>query len=484
MYRISRLVSADFILIAATVFVLGGCGESTPPPLATQEAVKQNPEQKLAELKKEATAGDALSQTMLGLMYDTGKDVPQDPVKAAEWYQKAAVQGYAKAQFFLGRMYAIGEGVPRDVVKAVEWIQLAAAQGHAEAQYHASIAYELGEGVPKDAVKAMELVQKAAEQGHGEAQFDLGLRYLGREELPKDAIKAMEWFQKAAAQNHSESQYHIGWMYSTGEGVPKDSVKAVEWYQKAAAQGHAKAHNNLGVHYHKGDGVTEDRVLAYAWFNLAAASGKKDSMQARSIVEAQLTKRELAEAQRLSSEWKKGQILAREGRQESTSTAPATSGTLTKQQTGNLSAQEDTPQVVRAQTTAREEAERKLDPDESTCKPRSIAYFNGGWVSGAAGNNFADPVGWLDSFLSMSENDKKQMLIDNPLMIRFGNGVGGDGCSGITHLEPRRVVISEPLGGGKTRGGKYLVVATEIKSRRGLNAACFVVVRSKDLSCN
>jgi len=50
-----------------------------------------------------------------------------------------------------------------------------------------------------------------------------------------------------------------------------------------------------------------------------------------------LSKSELAEAQRLSSGWKKDQILAREGRPASASTAPAsTPGTLVKHYTSSL----------------------------------------------------------------------------------------------------------------------------------------------------
>ncbi len=62
MNKIRRLASADFLLVAAAAFILGGCGESTPPPLAAQEAVKQTPEQEFAELQKKATAGDARAQ--------------------------------------------------------------------------------------------------------------------------------------------------------------------------------------------------------------------------------------------------------------------------------------------------------------------------------------------------------------------------------------------------------------------------------------
>ncbi len=373
MNKIRRLASANFLLIAAAAFVLGGCGESTPPPLAVQEAVKQTPEQEFAELQKKATAGDATAQYGLGWMYDQGEGVPKDVAKAVEWYQKAAAQGNAKAQFtlgmryhfgegmpqdaakalewlqkgatqgdadaqnHLGRMYHRGQGVPKDDAKAVEWYQKAAAQGHAEAQYSLGSMYANGQGVPKDAAKAVEWYQKAAAQGHVTAQNSLGLMYYFDEGVPKDAAKAVEWYQKAAAQGDTEAQNKLGWMYDYGKPVPKDAVKAVEWYQKAAAQGHVGAQFLLGWRYAQGEGVPKDLVLAYAWFNLAAAGGEESATKMRSSAEARLSKSELAEAQRLSSAWKKGQILAREGRPTSASTAPAsTPGTLIKQQSSSL----------------------------------------------------------------------------------------------------------------------------------------------------
>ncbi len=117
----SDIPIADFLLIAAAAFILGGCGESTPPPLAAQEAVQQTPEQEFAELQKKAEAGDAGAQSSLGEMYANGKGVPKDAAKAVEWFQKAAAQGFAGAQARLGWMYQNGEGVPEDRAKAVEW---------------------------------------------------------------------------------------------------------------------------------------------------------------------------------------------------------------------------------------------------------------------------------------------------------------------------------------------------------------------------
>ena len=259
--------------------LLAGCDKAAPPSATQKSAEAETPEKKLADLMKRAERGEA------------------------------------EAQFNLGQMYRKGEGVPMDAAKAVEWFQ------------------------------------KAAEQGNADAQSNLGSMYDEGEGVSKDAAKAVEWWQKAAAQGYAQAQFRLGLAYDVGEGVPKDAAKAVEWYQKAAAQGVPSAQWELGEMYLLGEGVATDKVLAYAWLNLVASSGEKFlaklAVEARDRLdrdrtsgpwnEFRLKPAELAEAQRLSSAWKKGQILAREGRSAGGSAAPSsTSGSLSKTGTGTL----------------------------------------------------------------------------------------------------------------------------------------------------
>jgi TPR repeat protein len=235
---------------------------------------KLTPEEKFAETKMKAEAGDAEAQYALGWMYARGEGVPKDAAKEFEWFQKAAVQGYAKAQEGLGACYYFGIGVPKNAAKAVEWFQKAAVQGTAGAQLQLGLMYSRdGEGVPKNAAKAFEWVQKAAAQGYAGAQVVLGVMYYDGKGVPKNAAKAFEWYQKSAVQGKADAQYLLGEMYDTGDGVPKDAAKAVEWYQKAAAQGYADAQYLLGVIYATGDGVPKDYIKAVEWYQEAAAQG-------------------------------------------------------------------------------------------------------------------------------------------------------------------------------------------------------------------
>ena len=100
------------------------------------------------------------------------------------------------------------------------------------------------------------------------------------------------------------AQFSLGYMYANGEGVPKDAVQAVSWYRKAAEQGDASAQADLGTMYDNGEGVPKDYVTAYMWRNLAAAQGDESGKKGRDALETLMTPAQIAEAQKLSREWK------------------------------------------------------------------------------------------------------------------------------------------------------------------------------------
>lgn len=372
-------------LILVFVALLAACSDNQKAAETKRVTVQKEltPKEKFAKVQKEAVAGNARAQYDLSVMYYEGEGVPKDVAKTMEWLHKAAAQGFADAQNLLGVAYAHGKGVPKDAAKAVEWFLKAAAQGNANAQFMLGWMYAFVDGVPKDAAKAFEWWKRAAAQGHTDAQFRLGWAYAGGFGVPADAAKELEWFQKAAAQGNADAQIRLGRMYwyggrgvpkdaikalelyhkaaaagevyaqiflgniyAEGDGVPKDAAKAFEWFQKAAAQGNADAQSRLGWMYWTGEGVGKNVILAYAWQNLAsvedsgspaapAPSGKGPEAPVREVrdaMEARLNPAQRAEGQRLSSNWKQGDILQVTG--ESNPSASAPLGTLTKQGTG------------------------------------------------------------------------------------------------------------------------------------------------------
>lgn len=84
---------------------------------------------------RQATAGHADSQFMLGYMSEVGLGQSWSARAAASWYRLAADQGHTEAQWRLGSLYARGLGVPWDPLAARRWWALASAGGHGEAAF-------------------------------------------------------------------------------------------------------------------------------------------------------------------------------------------------------------------------------------------------------------------------------------------------------------------------------------------------------------
>ena len=143
-----------------------------------------------------------------------------------------------------------------------------------------------------------------AERGHAGAQNNIGFMYKYGTGVPEDYAEALKWFRKAAERGLATAQFSLGLMYYDGTGVPKDYAEAVKWYKKTAEQGYAGGQRNLGAMYNMGLGVTRDNVMAHMWLNLAAAQGDEGAITYKSILEKEMTPEQIAEAQRLSREFK------------------------------------------------------------------------------------------------------------------------------------------------------------------------------------
>ncbi len=115
------------------------------------------------------------------------------------------------------------------------------------------------------------------------------------------------------------------------------------------------------------------------------------------------------------------------------------------------------------------------DEIEMTCKAGDEAYFTGGFVAGAAGNLLSDPVQSLEDYI---KSPKSKHI---PLRILWS--YQGTMCDGVGSLDANKVYISEPLGGGKIRGGKYLVLAIDVHAENGRKGACLILAQSKDVKC-
>ena len=126
--------------------------------------------------------------------------------------------------------------------------------------------------------------------------------------VPQEDAEAVRWYRLAADQGNAAAQLDLGVMYDYGRGVPQDVAEAVRWYRLAADQGQAGAQFNLGAMYANGEGVPQNSVQAHMWFDLAAAQtageDRAQYVKARDAVAKRMTAEQIAEALRLTREWK------------------------------------------------------------------------------------------------------------------------------------------------------------------------------------
>ncbi len=144
-----------------------------------------------------------------------------------------------------------------------------------------------------------------AERGDVVAQLTLGIQYSVNW---KNHVEAAKWFRRAAEQGDELGQQLLAQLYVSGKGVPQDFAEAARWLSYSAEQGFAPSQEQLGIAYLRGTGVPQDYVQAHKWLNLAASREADDlraiSAKGRDIVADQMTKEQVAEAQRLAREWK------------------------------------------------------------------------------------------------------------------------------------------------------------------------------------
>jgi uncharacterized protein len=148
-----------------------------------------------------------------------------------------------------------------------------------------------------------------AEQGDPIAQFRLASMYERGQGVPQDYEQAMIWYRKAADQGYALAQSNLGLMYVNGRGAPVDFEQSLAWFRKASDQGEAIGQNNLADMYENGRGVPTDYVRAYMWYSLAALRAGSTGLgnraaKSRDEVAAKMTPAQIAEAQRMASEWK------------------------------------------------------------------------------------------------------------------------------------------------------------------------------------
>jgi len=308
--------------------------------------------------RRASSQGNSAGQYELGLMYEKGYWVEKDEQEAFRLFLHSAENGYAKAQITVGNSYDKGKGVAEDDTKAAHWYQKAADQGSDVGLHNLGIMYLNGAGVEKNVEKGLSLIRNSAEMGYTLAQHNLGVLYYQGRVVAKDFKESFFWHKKAAEQGNEDSQEEVSIAYALGRGVEQNDSKAVYWMKKshlegkehypgrnevgyvehwigvtmtvmaisskshisrteglrwnkiAAELGNTAAQGGLAWSYATGDdGLPEDYVLAYMWANLSGTKrsliGMRPIEDFKESLRELMTRYQIAEAQRLSRNWKR-----------------------------------------------------------------------------------------------------------------------------------------------------------------------------------
>ncbi|MDO8804125.1 MAG: tetratricopeptide repeat protein [Elusimicrobiota bacterium] len=142
-----------------------------------------------SEFKPDAERGTALSQTMLGLLYQEGLGVKKNCGEALRWMKSASLKGEQK-----------------DDKQAMEWYLRAAGTGDTEAMFMLGLKYGAGEGAPQDNDKSFKWYSRAAWFGHGDAAGMLGMMFgRGVGGVKKDPVLSYAWLKIAGRYNSTSA---------------------------------------------------------------------------------------------------------------------------------------------------------------------------------------------------------------------------------------------------------------------------------------
>jgi len=80
-------------------------------------------------------------------------------------------------------------------------------------------------------------------------------------------------------------------------------------------------------------------------------------------------------------------------------------------------------------------------------------------------------------------SEKSRQKISEELPMRLRWGTEGVGCEGVSLAKPMQIYLSEPLGGGAIKGGRFYVVAADVRGDNGNRGTCYLLVNARDVRC-
>jgi TPR repeat protein len=223
-----------------------------------------------------AEKGDAVAETLLGVILSRGLGVKQDLAAAADWYRLAGEGGDPEGLYALGQFYLHGHGVEKDPAKAAELFRKAADMGHAAAARELAYLLLEGEGEEKNAMLAAAYLSRAARLGNMDAQYTLAGLFMEGVGVVRDDAQAARWYKEAARNGHVGAQVEYAILLFNGQGVEKNEAQAADWFRRAANADNPLAQVRLARLLADGRGVPKDEAEAARWYLIAKARGVDD----------------------------------------------------------------------------------------------------------------------------------------------------------------------------------------------------------------
>jgi TPR repeat protein len=195
----------------------------------------------VAKFKSVCDDGSVIACNNLGVLYETGADVPKDLAQAVALYKKACDASGVVGCANLGVLYSDGKGVEKNPARAVALFKQACDAGNAPGCLNLAASYAGGDGVPKDLARAATLYEKACQSGVPKACQGLARQHLFGEGVTKDPAKAFGLMGQACDGGLASSCWMLGLAYRQGDADERNPVKAARLFRQACSGGVAFA---------------------------------------------------------------------------------------------------------------------------------------------------------------------------------------------------------------------------------------------------
>jgi TPR repeat protein len=256
----------------------------------------------LAEVTRQANAGDVQAARNLGQAYLGGHGVPQSVEQGLGWLQKGVAKRDPLSAYALAQYY---ESLPQTTENrhaVLDNYSRAATWGHTDAQVKIgdllltqSIDTHLTENDRLRArTQGKALLEFAANAGNAHAARHLGDIYsTGEKGIPANHATSITYYQRAAdAGDGTSAMLAYEQLVHDAKGKHLDVTMAVRYLQVAADKEVPEAQLQFAQRLERGDGVSQDRGAALSYAKRAATNGVP---QANALVDRLTPPQPLAE---------------------------------------------------------------------------------------------------------------------------------------------------------------------------------------------